>query len=403
MCTIIPNPDCYDSCMFEHERRMSIESFYWATRLCKFYNNELMCPVDKTDWDSFVDIAELLWHPRAYMYNTALELLHLKKLAEEETDAIPDELYKLIDRDMINGNREDIREAIRNKNTKAGEEDYNLITERACELWEEAESYPWRDEWEWQEIQDLLDDREYRESIDFEAFIADHPSWIEEDGMLKCRKAFSEEESGGFIPASVKVSVEDTSMTDPKIVDVLLYDDESGKSMVIELKQWTENWIEPDDDIGFMVLGRDGSEYVYMHPVIQAAFYAMLINTGEYQNLMINRRNPEHIRTLNDERHADTREMLKEEVKREIDAHIRHIIDHTPEDDPSCIPLVYLHNQYYDNGLLYELANDRASLLNDLYYGCLSRYRIGEKPLFCMYTHNKCEKMLDIIKKWFNE
>lgn len=395
-----------DNCLFVREESMSIEAFYIKTRLCKYYRDNKMCGGNKNDGGSFADIAELLWHPRAYMYKTAFELLRLKKLAEKDTDSIHEDLYKLINWDIKDEAPEMIREKIRQTNTTT-KVPFDEIIKRARYLWETADRYSWRDKGEWQEIQSLLDDREYCESIDFEAFRADRLRWIEEDGMLKCRKAFSEEESGGFIPASVTVSVEDTSMTDPKRVDVLLHDEDSGKSIALELKQWTETWIKPDDIVGFMVIGRDGSEYVDMHPVIQASFYSMMISTDEGRRARIKKDNP-GLKTINDEINKEgvseeRKDELKRKAKEEIDDYTRHIIDNMPNGDPRCIPLVYLHNQYYDHGLLYELANDRASLLNDLYIGCLSKYHIGGKPFLCMYTHNKCYIMLDLIKKWFNE
>lgn len=390
------------NCMFRSKDNISFEEFYKRTRLCKCYHDNGSCEyTDKSDWVSFVDFAELLWYPRAYTYKTALKLLHLKKLAEEAIVAIPEEINGIVDWETINNCNKYIRKELRKRNTKDNE-DYDKVKEWVKDLWSKADELPWRDEDEWQQINSILNDKEncgaielesFKNSTDFSEFLSET-----EDGKLKCEENYSEKNSGNFVPLSVTVSTEDNSMTDRKKVDVLLQNKKKNKSIAVELKQWTESQLKPlwekdinpeleeekkDKLIGFKVIGSKGREWVKLHPVIQAANYAMLICNSENRETVENMKSPDPLNT--------------DEVKR----FIKNIIKNYPDEAISCIPLVYLHNQYYENGLLFKLAKETP--LSTLYFKYLSAYTINNKQLFSMFTRHKCGKMIDIIQAFLGD
>ena len=399
-------------CMFLNDESISFEEFYRRTRLCKRYHDNCSCKyTNKYDWISFVDFAELLLYPRAYIYKTAFELLRLKKKASEASIAIPEEIRGIVDWETINKCNETIREELRRRNTQENEQkkdqeiDFDKIDKKAKALWRAADRLPWRDEDEWAQFTDILNDGETCEAIDFESFrdsLAPFPEFRSdrEEGRLIYEEHYSEENSGDFVPRTVTVSVEDKSMTESKSVDVLLQDEQTEKCIAIELKQWTESNIKPvryrdiDPDIeeekqdklvGFKVIDSKGKEQDNLHPVIQAAFYAMLINNTASKRTELNINRPDSNNSS------------------EVEEYIKHIIRNMPDGELSCIPLVYLHNQYYYNGLLYQLANDKEQILRSLYIDCLTNYSIKGRDLLSMYTHNECEKMIGVIKSFFAE
>ena len=388
-------------CMFENQENISIEEFYKRTRLCECYHKEGVCESTKSDWMSFVDFAELLWHPKVYVYKAALELLHQKKLAEKATVAIPEEIYGIVDWETVNKCNEYIRKELRKRNTGKSKKYYGAIIKRLKYLWKKADSFQWRDEDEWRQFTEILNDKEYCEAIGFESFRRDYLKYSEylskrEKGKRKYEESYSEENRGDVIPLTIIVSTEDKTMTGRKPVDVLLHDEKSGKSIAVELKRWTESHLKPirnsdidpdieedkrDKIIGYKLIGMNEEEWDKLHPVIQASYNAMMINKNLKNEPIADVPRPDPTNA--------------EELKR----HIEDDIIGNMQGELRCIPLVYLHNQYYDNGLLYQLTKDEEQPLNSLYMGFLA----NKHGLFSMYTHNKCELMINVIKRFFSE
>ena len=224
----------------------------------ELYNNDVTDAERETWRESLPDFAEMLWYPRKYMYRTAYELLRMSYFVDRH---IEDELRKILDCDAY--------ERLKHKRQKDMEMPGNISAT--------ANMFPYRNSEEKQEVKVFWDLRK-------------NEIWHMEDEMLAelgIDEGIIQEDGNGeqSLLDGVVVHVEEivgepnTDSSNNKRIDVRLKDMDSDRSIVVELKRWTESQIEWNKEKKAINIFPYSNSH--RHPLIQAAYYACFVGSNK--------------------------------------------------------------------------------------------------------------------------
>ena len=162
------------------------------------------------------------------------------------------------------------------------------------------------------------------------------------------------------LPADLSVEVEyQFKKNDPnaekKSADVILHSPSADKYMIVELKQWTEEWIKKNER---------------RHPLLQAAVYAVLLQRGEEDRTTW----------------ADITSSSNGSSKIPGEPWVlRHM------QGKRVAPLAYLHNQLIENGVLWK--EEKPQMIEDR---CRKNWLYG-----MFYSRSYCNVTLNAIQDFF--
>ena len=377
----------------------SIEHFYKATRedrieeLIRTLNTENKDPSEEAWRESLPDFAEMLWTPDKYIEKTVEKIDDMTSYIEADND-------------------EDAKPIL-------------APLPAEIELMVSGTTYQeWREYWE-RELQEILreairDERNNRGKLCFEE-LKEQRNTLKE---FKTEKTTPEGEGTEWLPPGISVEIEHTyddgtKRHNQKSADVILRKD--NKELVIELKQWTESNIVYEDNTLKIYSKDKRTQHESKHPLLQAMFYSILeqINQSQICDVNISWRkmkekgssieNPECLNLF----WTDQKWELKHDT--DDDACEIYIIDKLWEMmtageadalkknllEKPVFPIVYLHNQYYDGGLLFE---KKPQNLQHYYYEKEKKLH-GSDSLWKggIYTRHKCNVLLEFLKAFFSE